>query len=364
MKYYTDLFSPETHSAFSDSDRTISGFRETQHGYAPRIKIGDKLVCYVTRISRWAGLLEVISDAFLDNTPIFVPERDPFIVRFRVKPLIWLSLENAIPIHSPVVWEQLSFTRGRPMTSSQWTGQVRNSLRTINDEDGYFLEQLLLKQQKDLKSFPLSTEDRKALKRQTVKRDDREVDVTIPDEAPEDLDVGNDEARESIRMQALLGKIGAMMGFKVWIPRNDRSAVTKEWPEGVDSLVDQLPLNYNDTTIQTIERIDVLWLQGRAIQRAFEVEHTTSIYSGILRMADLLALQPNMDIRLHIVAPIARRQKVFGELCRPVFSLLERKPLSECCTFISYDSLIDIFKLPHLVHTRDRVIEEYEEMAE
>jgi hypothetical protein len=27
------------------------------------------------------------------------------------------------------------------------------------------------------------------------------------------------------------------------------------------------------------------------------VEHTTSIYSGILRMADLLALQPNMDIR-------------------------------------------------------------------
>jgi hypothetical protein len=39
-----------------------------------------------------------------------------------------------------------------------------------------------------------------------------------------------------------------------------------------------------------IERIDVLWLKGRSIKRAFEVEHTTSIYSGILRMADLLAL--------------------------------------------------------------------------
>src|SRR5690242_21750466 len=33
-----------------------------------------------------------------------------------------------------------------------------------------------------------------------------------------------------------------------------------------------------------------------SIVRAFEVEHTTSVYSGILRMADLLALQPNMDI--------------------------------------------------------------------
>jgi hypothetical protein len=37
--------------------------------------------------------------------------------------------------------------------------------------------------------------------------------------------------------------------------------------------------------------------------RAFEVEHTTAIYSGLLRMADLLSLVPNMDIKLHIVAP-------------------------------------------------------------
>jgi hypothetical protein len=69
--------------------------------------------------------------------------------------------------------------------------------------------------------------------------------------------------------------------------------------------------------LKTIEQIDVLWLKGRAIKRAFEVEHSTSIYSGILRMADLLALQPNMDIRLHIVAPIPRRGKVFHELGVP-----------------------------------------------
>ena len=53
--------------------------------------------------------------------------------------------------------------------------------------------------------------------------------------------------------------------------------------------------------------------RGRSIVRAFEVEHTTSVYSGILRMADLLALQPNMDIKLHIVAPEAKRDKVFQE---------------------------------------------------
>ncbi|WAC12526.1 hypothetical protein [Dyadobacter pollutisoli] len=62
-------------------------------------------------------------------------------------------------------------------------------------------------------------------------------------------------------------------------------------------------LNYDTITLRTIENIDVLWIKGRSIVRAFEVEHTTSIYSGILRMADLMALQPNLDIGAHIVAP-------------------------------------------------------------
>lgn len=129
-------------------------------------------------------------------------------------------------------------------------------------------------------------------------------------------------------------------------------------------MLDFLPLNYDETTLQTVEQIDVLWLKGRSIVRAFEVEHTTAIYSGLLRMADLLALQPNMNIKLHIVAPEIRKEKVFTEIRRPVFSLLERGPLSECCTFISYNSLQEICELPHLSYTSDRILEEYEEEAE
>lgn len=108
----------------------------------------------------------------------------------------------------------------------------------------------------------------------------------------------------------------------------------------------------------------MLWLKGRAIRRAFEVEHTTSIYSGILRMADLLALQPNMDIRLHIVAPSERREKVFQELIRPVFSFLDKGPLSESCTFLSYDSVRELAKEKHLAHLSDGVLDDYAEPAE
>ena len=95
--------------------------------------------------------------------------------------------------------------------------------------------------------------------------------------------------------------------------------VLSEWSPEPNVLLDRLPLNYDDTTLRTIEQIDVLWLHRRSIVRAFEVEHTTSVYSGILRMADLLALQPNMDIKLHIVAPVGKREKVFSEIRRPVF---------------------------------------------
>jgi hypothetical protein len=123
-------------------------------------------------------------------------------------------------------------------------------------------------------------------------------------------------------------------------------------------------LNYDETTLRTIEQIDVLWLKRRSIVRAFEVEHTTSIYSGILRMADLLALQPNMDIKLHIVAPSSRRDKVFQEITRPVFSLLERGPLSERCTYIPYEAVRELAQLKHLEHFSDSVLEEYTEEAE
>ena len=172
------------------------------------------------------------------------------------------------------------------------------------------------------------------------------------------------EARESIQVQALIARIGSAMGMSIWLPRADRAAVLREWQDNEHQLLERLPLNYDDTTLRTIEQIDVLWLRRRSIVRAFEVEHTTSVYSGILRMADLLALQPNMDIKLHIVAPQERREKVFNEIRRPVFSLLDRGPLKESCTYISYESLRELSSQKHLAHFADSVLDEYAEEAE
>jgi len=200
-----------------------------------------------------------------------------------------------------------------------------------------------------------------------VRRVDKDVAVAVPEDSvdeQEDESTTRTEVRESHQIQALLAEIGYRMGMQIWLPKGDRAAVLGEWPGDHAEPVERLPLNYDEVTLRTIEQIDVLWLKGRAIRRAFEVEHTTAVYSGILRMADLLALQPNMDIKLHIVAPIARKSKVFQELRRPVFSLLERGPLSEYCTFLSYDSVRDLREQPLLAHLNDAVLDEYAQEAE
>ena len=364
MAYYLDLFSPETYEAFGHSDKSISGFRMRQHNVAHRIKPGDKFVCYMTRLSRWIGLLEVLDGPFVDDKPIFYPEDDPFVVRFHVRPLVWLPVEKAIPIHEDRVWNKLSFTRGQSKNTSNWTGKLRGSLVQLEDADGDFLDAVIREQNSNGETYPVNPEVYRKLATHRIRRADKDVTVTVPEDTDIEDDSSGTEPRESTRIQVLLAEIGSRMGMQIWVPRGDRSAVCAGWNDDYPSILERLPLNYDESTLRTIEQIDVLWLKGRAIKRAFEVEHTTSVYSGILRMADLLALQPNMDIRLHIVAPIPRREKVFQELLRPVFSLLDRGPLSEVCTYLSYDSVRELAEQQHLAYLSDSVLEEYEEQAE
>jgi hypothetical protein len=317
MTHYIDLFSPETYEAFSASEQDVTGFRLRQQVVAAKIHPHDKLICYLTKLSRWFGILEVSSKCYIDETPRFIPENDPFVVRFKVKPLVWLDVERSIPIRDSRIWNTLSFTKDLDKTSPKWTGKLRASLGQLTEQDGIFLESILLSQMKIGELFPVDQQEYEKYKTHTVRRSDKIVTVSVPQDTEDENNIlSTNEIRESIKIQSLVANIGSKMGMRIWIPRHDRNAVIQEWRDDTNALLDVLPLNYDETTLRTIEQIDVLWLKGRSIIRAFEVEHTTSIYSGILRMADLLALQPNMDIRLHIVAPHSRRRffKKFDDL--------------------------------------------------
>ena len=99
-------------------------------------------------------------------------------------------------------------------------------------------------------------------------------------------------------------------------------------------------MRFDPATNRTIELIDVLWLKRHSVVAAFEIECTTTVYSGLLRMSDLLALQPNIQIPLYLVAPDDRSAKVEQELMRPTFALLD-PPLNRICGFVPFSKLMD-----------------------
>lgn len=320
--YWLDLFTIETWLEFLDAGGTVSGFRETRWTTVQQLQPGDYLLCYLVRSSRFIGVLEVVSGAFRDTTPIW--QTDTFPCRVHVKVVVGLTLENAIPVAQ--LKDQLTFfDPERPLA---WTGHVRGSPAKWRVDDGEMIVRALQDRVVHPQPSPLPKKPK------------------LPDPVPTQ-EIGpvivpeNDngaEAREPTlhtEVEWLLLKLGNDMGLDVWVARNDRGrAANGHAFADLPRMKRELPLQFDDATTRTIELIDVLWLRGNAIVAAFEIECTTSVYSGLLRMADLIAMQPNLRIPLYLVAPDERRNKVMSEVNRPTFSGL-KPPMKELCRFIS-----------------------------
>lgn len=139
------------------------------------------------------------------------------------------------------------------------------------------------------------------------------------------------------KIQLLLARIGRKLGYKVWIAKNDHSRIVDGQKLG-DLSISTLPsLSVGLLTDKLVRLIDVVWLTGvNQVKAAFEVEHTTSVHSGLLRMADLVALLSNITFQLYVVAPADRKTKVINELSRPTFQRIE---LHQYCGFISSEDL-------------------------
>jgi hypothetical protein len=249
--------------------------------------------------------------------------------------LICSRLETGIPVKE--MKDQLSVfqTSGGALA---WTGHFRGSPTKWKSSDGDAVVKTVLQAADSPVVRPI---DAAKLKYQPKGLKTKIGLVTVPEsdspEQPQQEVVKEPAAHTEI--QWLLLKLGSDMGFNVWVARNDRGRSYNENRfTDLPALKSSLPLQFDDATNKTIELIDVLWLSKNSIVAAFEIESTTSIYSGLLRMGDLVAMQPNLNIPLFLVAPEDRREKVFAEVNRPTFSRLDPR-LAEICRYISFDAL-------------------------
>lgn len=333
--YWLDLFTGTTWDEFKRAGGEISGFREGRWKTVQRMNPGDYLLCYLTGVSRFIAVLEVVSPPFRDESPIW--SYDAFPCRLRVRPVVELTPETAVPVKS--LKDRLSCFQDLASPHA-WTGRFRGSPAKWDPADGEAVVAALREAEQNPVHRPV---DRAKLARRPrgFKTDLGSVTVPEDENEPPTEPVELTEPSEHTEMQALLMRLGADMGFDLWVARNDRSrqfegARLQDFPR----VRDRLPLQFDEATNRTVELIDVLWLDGNAIGAAFEIESTTSIYSGLLRMSDLLSMQPNITMPLYIVAPDDRREKVISEVNRPTFARMS-PPLADVCRLLSFSALRD-----------------------
>jgi hypothetical protein len=334
--YWLDLFTGATWEQFLAAGGGVSGFRETRCKTVFRMKPGDYLLCYLTGVSRWIGVLELTGEPSTSDEPLWKDEDFPCRVPVRI--VHALRPETAVPVLD--LRDRLSVFSGLK-NPNLWSGAFRGSPARWKPIDG----ETMVTAVADAVEHPvIRPVDATKLARRPVAEKSDIGPVTIPgdrDEVPTEVPIEEEAAAASVHteIQAVLLKLGAAMGLDVWVAGNDRNRAFEGVKLGeMAGMTERLPTQFAAHAQKIVSLIDVLWLRGPAIVAAFEVESTTSIYSGLLRMADLLALQLNVSIPLYIVAPDERRDRVFQEVNRPTFSRLR---LAEVCGFISFSALRD-----------------------
>lgn len=129
------------------------------------------------------------------------------------------------------------------------------------------------------------------------------------------------EENEHLRIQFLLTEIGRDLGYDVHVAANDRTKSLGGRSLQFLTLHELPPQDLPPEVARTVSLIDVIWVSrsSKRIECAFEIEKTTSIYSGMLRLMDLASSLGDRRYDFFLVAPDSREKEVLAQLNRPSF---------------------------------------------
>lgn len=150
------------------------------------------------------------------------------------------------------------------------------------------------------------------------------------------------EENEHLRIQLLLTEMGRELGYDVFVANNDRTKSLDGKSLEYLTIPDLPQMDLPKEVVKTISLIDVIWV-GRGnsqIECAFEIEKSTSIYSGILRLVDLATSLENEGNNFFLVAPDSREKEIIAQLKRPSFKNISCVKLR----YMLFSDLKDNFK--------------------
>jgi type II restriction enzyme len=140
----------------------------------------------------------------------------------------------------------------------------------------------------------------------------------------EDVRKAQEEENSHLEMQLTLTRMGRDLGYDVWVAANDRTRSHNGVSLQSLTLSELPPLGMAPETLKTVSLIDVIWInrESRQIECAFEIEKSTSIYSGMLRLLDLASSLGDRKYDFFLVAPDSREKEIVAQLQRPSFRSL------------------------------------------
>ena len=136
--FFLGLFTVESWREFKRHGGTVMGFNQKKAKTVARLQPGDRILCYLSKVSAFVGVMEVAGAQYIDATPIW--SDGVFPVRLPVRIVTELPLVHAVPIHS--FKGQLSFLP-LTMTTTGWTIYVRSSPRPWTASDGEVVTEAL-----------------------------------------------------------------------------------------------------------------------------------------------------------------------------------------------------------------------------
>lgn len=99
---------------------------------------GDKIVFYVSKISKFMAITEVTGKYFYSDEQYWSDDFDIYPDRIPIKPLLHIDdLKNGVYIKD--IWDNLSFIKNK----NKWGSQLMGSFRYLSEDDFKVIEKAL-----------------------------------------------------------------------------------------------------------------------------------------------------------------------------------------------------------------------------
>jgi hypothetical protein len=156
---------------------------------------------------------------------------------------------------------------------------------------------------------------------------DEDIDDSIP--------TVDKETRLHTKAQYLLVEIGNLLGYDTYVPPEDFNKKINGITLGEKVIMKDIPPFTNPRLIDKVKHIDVIWFREEFPEFCFEVEDSTDVTKGLLRLYQIRQL----NAKLIIVGPKDRLRKFEKEINNDPFYFIKDK-----YRFISYEELENFFK--------------------